>query len=74
MGYPKTSKQTLLARLGYTPGRGTTTGLTSKGSADVVVPELPRLPRALTPATIAKWNEDSERWRENLSGQFPIPK
>lgn len=66
------AKATLIKRLASTPGRGTgaNTGL---GTADVVIPDFPRLPQKLNDATVREFSESINRWRISLQAQFPVP-
>lgn len=65
-------KRTLINRLSGTAGKGAgaNTGL---GTADVLIPEFPKLPSRITEETARQFRQDVERWRVNLQGQFPIP-
>jgi len=66
------AKATLIKRLASTPGKGlgANTGL---GSADIVVPEFPRLPQKLTEQSVRDFSEAVDRWRSGLQAQFPVP-
>lgn len=66
------AKATLIKRLASTPGRGlgANTGL---GTADIVVPEFPKLPQRLTEQSVREFSEAVDRWRTNLQAQFPVP-
>lgn len=65
-------KRTLINRLSGTAGKGAgaNTGL---GTADVLIPDFPKLPSRLTEDTVRQFRQDVDRWRVNLQGQFPIP-
>ncbi len=65
-------KRTLINRLSGTAGKGAgaNTGL---GTADVLIPEFPKLPSRITEETARQFRQDVDRWRVNLQGQFPIP-
>lgn len=66
------AKATLIKRLASTPGKGlgANTGL---GSADIVVPEFPKLPQRLTEQSIREFSDAVDRWRSGLQAQFPVP-
>lgn len=66
------AKATLIKRLASTPGKGlgANTGL---GSADIVVPEFPKLPQKLTEQSVREFSEAVDRWRSGLQAQFPVP-
>jgi hypothetical protein len=66
------AKATLIKRLASTPGKGlgANTGL---GSADIVVPEFPKLPQRLTEQSVREFAESVDRWRSGLQAQFPVP-
>lgn len=66
------AKATLIKRLASTSGKGVgaNTGL---GSADIVVPEFPRLPQKLTEQSVREFSESVDRWRSGLQAQFPVP-
>lgn len=66
------AKATLIKRLASTPGRGlgANTGL---GTADIVVPDFPKLPQRLTEQSVREFSEAVDRWRTNLQAQFPVP-
>jgi hypothetical protein len=66
------AKATLIKRLASTPGKGlgANTGL---GTADIVVPEFPKLPQRLTEQSVREFSDAVDRWRTNLQAQFPVP-
>lgn len=65
-------KRVLVNRLSGSAGKGTgaNTGL---GTADVIVPEFPKLPSRLTEDSARQFRQEIERWRASLQAQFPIP-
>lgn len=65
-------KDTLFRRLAGQPGKGVgaRTGL---GTANVVIPEFPPLPRAVTPSSADQFRIAVDEWRQQLQSQFPIP-
>lgn len=66
------AKATLIKRLASTPGKGVgaNAGL---GTADIVVPDFPKLPQRLTEQSVREFSEAVDRWRTNLQAQFPVP-
>ena len=66
------AKAVLINRLASTPGKGlgANTGL---GTADIVVPDFPKLPNRLTEQSVKDFADAVDRWRTNFQAQFPIP-